>query len=75
MTLIPKVVDMLRDAGLNDVLVFAGGIIPDPDRAPLSEMGVAQVFTPGASLQEVTGWLEQALDERENRALPAPGGR
>jgi methylmalonyl-CoA mutase C-terminal domain/subunit len=75
MTLIPRVVDMLREVGLDDVLVFAGGIIPDPDRAPLSEMGVAQVFTPGASLQEVTGWLELALDARENRASPTPGGR
>jgi methylmalonyl-CoA mutase C-terminal domain/subunit len=75
MTLIPRVVEMLRDVGLNDVLVFAGGIIPDPDRAPLTEMGVAQVFTPGASLQEVTGWLERALDARETRASPAPGGR
>jgi methylmalonyl-CoA mutase C-terminal domain/subunit len=55
--------------------VFAGGIIPEPDRAPLSEMGVAQVFTPGASLQEVTGWLERALDARETRAAPASGGR
>ena len=75
MTLIPRVVDTLREVGLDNVLVFAGGIIPDPDRAPLSEMGVAQVFTPGASLQEVTGWLERALDERENRALPASGGQ
>ena len=52
-----------------------GGIIPDPDRAPLSDLGVAQVFTPGASLEEVTGWLEQALDARETRATPASGGR
>ncbi|MDQ1534282.1 MAG: isobutyryl-CoA mutase small subunit, partial [Actinomycetota bacterium] len=73
--LIPRGVDMLREAGLGDVIVFAGGIIPDPDRTPLSEMGVAQVFTPGASLQEVTQWLELALDERESRASAAPGGR
>jgi methylmalonyl-CoA mutase, C-terminal domain len=72
MTLIPRVVEMLREAGLGDVVVFAGGIIPDPDRAPLSEMGVAQVFTPGASLQEVTGWLEAALDERETRSSTRP---
>jgi methylmalonyl-CoA mutase C-terminal domain/subunit len=70
MTLIPRVVEMLRDAGLHDVVVFAGGIIPDPDRAPLSELGVAQVFTPGASLQEVTGWLESALDAREEQTQP-----
>jgi methylmalonyl-CoA mutase C-terminal domain/subunit len=75
MTLIPRVVEMLRDSGLHDVVVFAGGIIPDSDRVPLSEMGVAQVFTPGAPLGEVTSWLEHALDSRENRATPASGGR
>jgi methylmalonyl-CoA mutase cobalamin-binding domain/chain len=75
MTLIPRVVEMLRAVGLDDVLVFAGGIIPDPDRAPLSDMGVAQVFTPGASLRDVTDWLELALDTRETRAMPASGGR
>jgi len=73
MTLIPRVLDSLREMGLDSVVVFAGGIIPDHDRASLSEMGVAQMFTPGASLQEVTSWLERALDERENRALPSPG--
>ena len=73
MTLIPRVLDSLREMGLDNVVVFAGGIIPDHDRASLSEMGVAQMFTPGASLQEVTSWLELALDERENRALPSPG--
>ena len=71
MTLIPRVVEMLRDAGRNDVVVFVGGIIPDPDRAPLTEMGVAAVFTPGASLQQVTTWLETALDHRESQATPA----
>jgi methylmalonyl-CoA mutase C-terminal domain/subunit len=68
MTLIPRVVAALRELGLADVLVFAGGIIPDADRAPLTEMGVAQVFTPGASLREVTDWLEHALDAREHGA-------
>jgi methylmalonyl-CoA mutase C-terminal domain/subunit len=75
MTLIPAVVDRLREVGLDDVLVFAGGIIPDADREALLATGVAQVFTPGASLREVTEWLEQALDQRANRALPTSGGR
>jgi len=75
MTLIPAVVDRLRAVGLDDVLVFAGGIIPDADREPLLTTGVAQVFTPGASLREVTDWLEDALDNRAHRALPTSGGR
>ncbi|MGH9114409.1 MAG: cobalamin B12-binding domain-containing protein [Acidimicrobiales bacterium] len=65
MTLFPKVIELLaaRDAG--DVLVFAGGIIPDPDIAALKDLGVAEVFTPGSPLGNITGWLEQALDRRE----------
>ena len=73
MTLIPKVAALLRDAGLGDVLVFAGGIIPDDDREPLAAAGVARVFTPGAPLAEVTGWLESVLDERETRSSASSG--
>ena len=65
MTLIPKVVDQLRERGLDDVLVFAGGIIPGPDIDELKQAGVAEIFTPGAPLDTITGWLEGALDDRE----------
>jgi methylmalonyl-CoA mutase, C-terminal domain len=69
MTLIPKIVDELRDRGLDDVLVFAGGIIPDDDIAALKQAGVAAVFTPGSPFSAITQWLESALDSRE-RQLP-----
>jgi methylmalonyl-CoA mutase, C-terminal domain len=69
MTLIPKVVDALRERALSDVVVFAGGIIPEPDIGSLKEQGVAAVFTPGSPLATIVGWLEQALDEREQRQL------
>lgn len=66
MTLFPKVIDALKARGVDDVLVFGGGIIPDADIPKLSEMGVARVFTPGAApLSEITDWLAEALDERE----------
>ncbi|MCU0270012.1 MAG: cobalamin B12-binding domain-containing protein [Acidimicrobiales bacterium] len=65
LTLFPRVVDELAARGLDDVLVFGGGIIPDADIAGLRDRGVAAVFTPGAPLDEITAWLEQALDERE----------
>ena len=65
MTLIPHVVEELRARGLGDVLVFAGGIIPDDDIVALTEAGVAGVFTPGTSLSSIVEWLEQALDARE----------
>ena len=65
MTLFPKVLELLRQAGAGDVLVFGGGIIPPADNAALHEMGVAALFTPGTSLSTITEWLENALDERE----------
>jgi methylmalonyl-CoA mutase C-terminal domain/subunit len=69
MTLIPKVVDALRERALSDVVVFAGGIIPEPDIGSLKQQGVAEVFTPGSPLATIVGWLETTLDEREQRQL------
>ena len=65
MTLVPRVLDLLRERGADDVLVVAGGIIPDADIGPLKERGVAEVFTPGASLERIASWLEAALDARD----------
>ncbi|GAC1601193.1 MAG: cobalamin B12-binding domain-containing protein [Acidimicrobiales bacterium] len=65
MTLVPRILDLLRARGADDVLVITGGIIPEADIVRLKELGVAQVFTPGASLDAIARWLEQALDERE----------
>ena len=65
MTLFPKVVDLLREKGADDVLVFGGGIIPAPDAERLRELGVATVFTPGASMASIVEWLEAALDATE----------
>ncbi len=69
MTLIPNVVDALHERGL-DPLVFAGGIISPPDIASLKAGGVAEVFTPGAPLNTITEWLEQALDQRATESAP-----
>jgi methylmalonyl-CoA mutase C-terminal domain/subunit len=65
LTLVPRVVEGLRASGLDDVLVMVGGIIPDGDIPTLKEMGVAEVFTPGASLDTTVQWLADALDRRE----------
>ena len=65
MTLVPRVIDLLRERGADDVLVVAGGIIPDADIGPLKDRGVAEVFTPGASLEGIASWLEEALDARD----------
>ena len=63
MTLFPRVVEELHKRGLDDVLVFGGGIIPDADIATLKDKGVAAIFTPGASMVSITDWLEKALEE------------
>ena len=57
MTLFAKVVDLLKEADADDIVVFGGGIIPEADRAPLAELGVARVFTPGASMAEIVDWV------------------
>ncbi len=63
--LVPRVVELLRAAGRDDVTVVVGGIIPEGDIADLAAVGVARVFTPGASLGEIGTWLEATLDARE----------
>jgi len=65
MTLIPRILDLLRARDAEDVLVVAGGIIPDADAPKLKEAGVAEVFGPGAKLEDIATWLEHALDARE----------
>ncbi|HET9682261.1 MAG TPA: cobalamin B12-binding domain-containing protein [Candidatus Limnocylindrales bacterium] len=57
MTLVPKVCRLVRDAGMDDVLVVVGGIIPDDDVAALKEAGVAAVFGPGTTIGEVAEFL------------------
>jgi methylmalonyl-CoA mutase, C-terminal domain len=65
LTLFPRVVELLGERDMGHVVVFGGGIIPDDDAATLAAIGVARVFTPGTPLPDITGWLEQALDDRE----------
>jgi methylmalonyl-CoA mutase C-terminal domain/subunit len=65
MTLFPRILELLRERGIGDVVVFGGGIIPDADIPALQEMGVAALFTPGTPLAKIDQWLESALDERE----------
>ncbi len=59
MTLFAKVVDLLKAREASDIVVFGGGIIPDADIPALQAMGVATVFTPGATTQEIVGWVRE----------------
>jgi methylmalonyl-CoA mutase, C-terminal domain len=65
MTSFPRVIGELRSRGLDDVLVFGGGIVPDADIAELKTLGVATIFTPGAPMATITEWLQDALRDRD----------
>lgn len=66
MTLVPRIFELLKERGLEDVVVVVGGIIPDNDIPRLKEIGVAEVFTPGSPLPTISEWLNDALDNRES---------
>jgi methylmalonyl-CoA mutase C-terminal domain/subunit len=57
MTLFKKVLELLAEADASDIVVFGGGIIPDADIAPLKELGVAEVFTPGTTMTAIVEWV------------------
>jgi methylmalonyl-CoA mutase C-terminal domain/subunit len=61
MTLVPRVVDLLKQQGADDVVVTVGGTIPAEDIDELKQLGVAQVFTPGASTQEIVDYIRGAV--------------
>jgi methylmalonyl-CoA mutase, C-terminal domain len=57
MTLCAKVLELLKDRDALDITVFVGGIIPDADIPELEKLGVAKIFTPGATTQEIVEWV------------------
>ena len=64
MTHFPAVLEALRARGAGDVVVFGGGIVPDDDAKELAELGVAAIFRPGTSTQEIVDWIETVLRPR-----------
>jgi methylmalonyl-CoA mutase C-terminal domain/subunit len=64
MTLIPRVLELLREQGADDVVITVGGTIPSDDIPELKELGVAEVFTPGASTDEIVDFVRAAVAER-----------
>ena len=61
MTLVPRILELLKEQGADDVVVTLGGTIPSDDVKELKELGVAEVFTPGASTQEAVDFLRGAV--------------
>ena len=65
MTLFPRVVSLLREQGADDVVVFGGGIVPRQDIAALKDLGVAEIFTPGARTTEIVDWVREHVRPRD----------
>ena len=59
MTLFKKLLELLAERDASDIVVFGGGIVPDEDIPVLEELGVAKVFTPGATTTDITGWVAE----------------
>ena len=64
MALFPRIMNLLKENGLDDVLVVAGGIIPDEDVPALKEMGIRAVFGPGTSTEEIVKFIEEEVEKR-----------
>lgn len=62
--LFPKVVELLRDKGAEDIVVFGGGVIPEQDTSDLKEAGVAEVFGPGTPISQVIEFIEQCRSDK-----------
>src|SRR5687767_4056291 len=65
MTLFPRVAQLLRDRGAEDVVLFAGGIIPKEDVPRLKEQGIEEIFTPGTPTSAIIDWLRGRLPRSE----------
>jgi methylmalonyl-CoA mutase C-terminal domain/subunit len=63
MTLFARVIELLKEKGAEDVVVFGGGIVPEEDMPKLAEMGVAKIFTPGATTTEIVDWVTEHVGQ------------
>src|SRR5437762_3166821 len=59
MTLFKRVIALLKERGADDIVVFGGGIIPEADIPELEQIGVAKIFTPGATTQSIVEWVRE----------------
>ena len=72
MTLFRRVKELLEQRDAGDIVVFGGGIIPEEDIAELERLGVARIFTPGATTQSIVDWVRANVAERKDAAGATP---
>jgi methylmalonyl-CoA mutase C-terminal domain/subunit len=63
MTLFPRILELLREEDASDIVLFGGGTIPDEDVRALEGMGVAKLFTPGASTEDIVAWVRSDVGQ------------
>ncbi|MBO0770241.1 MAG: cobalamin B12-binding domain-containing protein [Actinobacteria bacterium] len=73
MTLFARVLELLAERGATDITVFGGGIVPDADIAELERMGVARIFTPGASTQDIVAWVQATIGGQDQAVSAGQG--
>jgi len=73
MTLFARVLELLAERDATDITVFGGGIIPDEDISELERLGVAKIFTPGASTEEIADWVHTSLPSGREHNQPGAG--
>ena len=66
MTVFPKILQLLKEKGMNDVLVTGGGIIPEDDMKTLNEMGTGKLFAPGTTSTDIASYIRQWVEEHRN---------
>ncbi len=66
MTVFPKVIELMKKKGMNDVLLTGGGIIPEDDMKQLNEMGVGKLFAPGTSTAEIAEYIKEWAGKNRN---------
>lgn len=59
--LFPKILNLLKEKGADDITVIAGGIIPEKDISDLKKMGISKIFLPGSSTQDIVKWIEENI--------------
>ena len=69
MTIFPRLLNLMKEKGLTDVLLFGGGIIPDSDEKQLKQMGVGELFTPGASTIDIVKYVKEWVAQHRTDLL------
>lgn len=68
MTIFPRILELLKQQGAEDIVLFGGGTIPDQDVAELKRAGVAELFTPGSSTLDIVAWVQNNLSPKTHTA-------